>query len=78
MLVSDVIVLKRHCDLLADFSFRTAELPASICVWLASPEARFLKGKLIWSNWDVEELIQRADEIKCSTLLNVNLNGAPM
>jgi hypothetical protein len=29
-------------------------LPASFNVWLASPEARFLKGKFLWANWDVD------------------------
>ena len=31
-------------------------LPGNFNVWLASPEARFLKGKFLWSNWDVDEL----------------------
>ena len=40
------------------------ELPAAFCVWLASPEAVFLKGKFIWCNWDVEELKERKREIE--------------
>jgi len=32
-------------------------------VWLASPEAAFLKGKFVWANWDVEELKSQAEEI---------------
>jgi NAD(P)-dependent dehydrogenase (short-subunit alcohol dehydrogenase family) len=28
-------------------------LPTSFIVWLASPEARFLKGKYLGANWDV-------------------------
>ncbi|EON61154.1 hypothetical protein W97_00365 [Coniosporium apollinis CBS 100218] len=39
-------------------------LPAAFCVWLASPEAAFLKGKFVWSNWDVEELKERKTEIE--------------
>jgi NAD(P)-dependent dehydrogenase (short-subunit alcohol dehydrogenase family) len=31
-------------------------LPAAFSVWLASPEADFLKGRFIWANWDVAEL----------------------
>ena len=46
-------------------------------VWLASPEARFLKGKFLWSNWDVEELKARRDELESSTLLSVALGGWP-
>lgn len=46
-------------------------------VWLASPEARFLKGKFVWANWDVEELAKRKDEIENGTLLNFGLVGWP-
>ncbi|EPE08097.1 short chain dehydrogenase reductase family [Ophiostoma piceae UAMH 11346] len=54
------------------------ELPGSFLVWLASPEAKFLRGKFVWANWDVEELISRADEIESSWLLRVILEGVPM
>ncbi|KAK6066052.1 short chain dehydrogenase reductase family protein [Seiridium cupressi] len=52
-------------------------LPGAFLVWLASPEAKFLKGKYVWVNWDVEELISRADEIENSMALRVVLNGVP-
>jgi hypothetical protein len=52
-------------------------LPASFNVWLASPEARFLKGKFLWANWDVDELKARAAEIEAGTLLSVGLVGWP-
>ncbi|KIW21656.1 hypothetical protein PV08_02236 [Exophiala spinifera] len=54
------------------------ELPGQFHLWLASPEADFLKGKFVWVNWDVDELKARADEIKDSHLLKVLLNGVPM
>lgn len=55
------------------------ELPAHFLVWLASPEAAFLKGKYVWMNWDVKEMIDRKDEIENdNNLLRVNLNGVPM
>ncbi|KAK6365531.1 hypothetical protein LTS17_011250 [Exophiala oligosperma] len=54
------------------------ELPARFHLWLASPEAGFLKGKFVWVNWDVDELTARADEISDSKLLKVLLNGVPM
>lgn len=54
------------------------ELPAHFQVWLASPEADFLKGKFVWANWDVDELKAHADEIKSTKLLRVLLNGVPM
>lgn len=58
-------------------SLLTVSLPADFHVWLTSPEARFLKGKFVWSNWDVDELKVMADEIEMSTKLNVGLGGWP-
>ncbi|KAE8389047.1 hypothetical protein BDV23DRAFT_173361 [Aspergillus alliaceus] len=52
-------------------------LPASFYVWLASSEARFLRGKFLWANWDVDELKARAGEIEGSKLLSVGLVGWP-
>ncbi|GFP57133.1 short chain dehydrogenase citE [Trichoderma asperellum] len=54
------------------------ELPAHFCVWLASSEAKFLKGKFVWANWDVPELLQRAEEIRDSRLLTIGLAGVEM
>ncbi|ORY67279.1 uncharacterized protein BCR38DRAFT_338486 [Pseudomassariella vexata] len=54
------------------------ELAGQFCVWLASSEARFLKGKMVWVTWDVEELLARADEIKNSRLLTCGLDGVPL
>ncbi|KAF4625928.1 hypothetical protein G7Y89_g12235 [Cudoniella acicularis] len=53
-------------------------LAGAFLVWLASPEAKFLKGKFVWVNWDAEELISRAKEIENSLLLRVLLNGVTM
>ncbi|KAK1249008.1 hypothetical protein MKX08_007228 [Trichoderma sp. CBMAI-0020] len=53
-------------------------LPGCFHVWLASPEAEFLKGRFVWVNWDVDELKARAKEIEESMLLKVVLNGVPM
>ncbi|KAL7915342.1 NAD(P)-binding protein [Trichoderma velutinum] len=54
------------------------ELAGNFTVWLASPEAKFLKSKFVWVNWDVDELKARADEIKDSWLFRVLLNGVEM
>ncbi|KAH8814804.1 oxidoreductase [Xylogone sp. PMI_703] len=56
----------------------SVDLPGHFYVWLASPEAAFLRNKLVWVNWDAEELIQRAEEIKNSRLLTWVLDGVPM
>jgi hypothetical protein len=47
-------------------------------VWLASTEARFLKDKFVWVNWDVDELKAKAKEIQESRVLTVHLSGVPM
>ncbi|KAH8887313.1 NAD(P)-binding protein [Thozetella sp. PMI_491] len=51
------------------------ELPGNFLVWLASTEAKFLKNRYVWVNWDVEELVSRATEIESSSLLQVKLDG---
>jgi hypothetical protein len=52
-------------------------LPAAFHVWLTSPEARFLKGKYLWANWDVDELKAKAKEIESGSFLNIGLVGWP-
>jgi hypothetical protein len=59
----------------ADFDL--VSLPANFNVWLASPEAKFLKGKFLWTNWDVDELKAQAKEIENGSLLGVGLVGWP-
>ena len=58
-------------------NFDDPSLPASFMVWVASPEARFLKGKFLWANWDVNELKARATEIENGHLLSIGLGGSP-
>ncbi|KAK4496639.1 hypothetical protein PRZ48_012621 [Zasmidium cellare] len=52
-------------------------LPGNFNVWLASPEAQFLKGKFLWTNWDVDELKARAKQIGSGKELNIDLVGWP-
>ncbi|KAH8894455.1 NAD(P)-binding protein [Thozetella sp. PMI_491] len=51
------------------------ELPGHFCVWLASPEADFLRSKFVWVNWDVDELKDRKEEILTSDLLDIKIGG---
>lgn len=44
------------------FSFAVS-LPADFLVWTASPEAEFLKNKIVFAAWDVDELKGRRKEI---------------
>ncbi|KAJ5794717.1 hypothetical protein N7457_001316 [Penicillium paradoxum] len=51
------------CSILTkDYSFPVS-LPADFLVWIVSPEAEFLKNKIVFSSWDVEELKARKNEI---------------
>jgi NAD(P)-dependent dehydrogenase (short-subunit alcohol dehydrogenase family) len=45
------------------FSFDDISLPSDFLVWIASAEAKFLNGKLVFACWDVEELKSREKEI---------------
>ncbi|KAH7403405.1 hypothetical protein BKA64DRAFT_776861 [Cadophora sp. MPI-SDFR-AT-0126] len=51
------------------------ELSASFIVWSASHEAEFLKGKLIWANWDVEELKAKKEILEKTDELTIGLIG---
>lgn len=46
-------------------------------VWAVSPEAEFLKRKFIWSNWDVNDLIAKKEELTSSNELTTGLLGWP-
>lgn len=47
---------------LGAFPYDDINLPGGFAVWLASPEAEFLKGRFVMSNWDVDELIALKDK----------------
>ena len=69
-LSSSKIKARFHTDI-----FSLVELPASFVVWACSAEARFLKGKNVWANMDVEELKEKEHEIKTTSLLTITLEG---
>ena len=66
-------ITERHVDA----SGSIADLPASFCVWLASGESDFLKGRIVWANWDVNEMKAKAEEIVGKDLLTMRLAGWP-
>ncbi|KAL9120136.1 MAG: hypothetical protein Q9187_003306 [Circinaria calcarea] len=53
------------------------QLPAHFIVWLASPEASFLKGRVVWANWDVDELKAQAQEIQAGQQMTGGIIGWP-
>ncbi|KAE8448076.1 hypothetical protein EG329_009841 [Mollisiaceae sp. DMI_Dod_QoI] len=52
-----------------------AGLVGGLMVWLAGPEASFMKGKFLWANFDVDEMKERAVEIEQSNDLRLGLLG---
>ena len=47
-------------------------------VWLSSLEAAFLKGRFVWANWDVKELLEKKQKLEDDpTLLTMGLLGWP-
>lgn len=36
--------------------FWSDTLPGNFAVWASTEEARFLHGRFVWCNWDVEEM----------------------
>lgn len=46
-------------------------------VWLVSEEAAFLKGKFVWANWDVKDMVAIKDELQKGLMLQVGLGGYP-
>ncbi|KAH8652139.1 hypothetical protein BX600DRAFT_441046 [Xylariales sp. PMI_506] len=59
-----------------DLPFDDEQLSGDFVNWCVSDEARFLDGKFIWANWDVEELKQEKDKIMSDkTLYTMNLVG---
>jgi hypothetical protein len=51
-------------------------LPGDYSVWASTAAASFLHGRFVWTNWDVEELIQRKAEIQADNgLLKIGLQG---
>jgi NAD(P)-dependent dehydrogenase (short-subunit alcohol dehydrogenase family) len=49
----------------------TTELAGAVAVWLSTPAARFLNSRYITTNYDVEELVKRQEEVVQKALLRV-------
>jgi hypothetical protein len=58
-----------------DANIRVAQLPAGFGMWATKPEAKFLSGKTVFANWDVEELKGMKDEV--ANGLTFGLQGWP-
>lgn len=51
-------------------------LSAHMAVWLTSKDAAFLHGRVVWANWDVDELMAMKDKILADpAFLKVGVTG---
>ncbi|EMD67194.1 hypothetical protein COCSADRAFT_178910 [Bipolaris sorokiniana ND90Pr] len=60
------------------FALDTPELVGGVGVWLAGwqgVDRKFLEGRFVSANWDVEELVKRKEEIEKEGLLKMDLKG---
>ncbi|KAF2629210.1 NAD(P)-binding protein [Macroventuria anomochaeta] len=65
-------------DMFRKFALDKPELVGGIGVWLAGwegPDRSFLSGRFVASNWDVEDLVGRKEEILQKELLKMDLNA---
>lgn len=74
---SDMTVKTFGSGKMPTFDLDSPELPGHTAVWLCSNEARFLRGKFVWANWDAEELLQKKAQIEGSPMLTINCIGWP-
>ncbi|OLN85698.1 3-oxoacyl-[acyl-carrier-protein] reductase 11 [Colletotrichum chlorophyti] len=57
------------------FAQDTPALVGGTVVWLCSEKGRFLNGRFVAVNWDVEDLHERRNEIEENGLLKVDIAG---
>ncbi|KAH8817066.1 hypothetical protein F5884DRAFT_853496 [Xylogone sp. PMI_703] len=64
-------------DVFRRMNLDSPALTGGLCVWVAAnpSRAQFLSGRAINVNWDVEELLQRKDEIVAKDELKMKLAG---
>lgn len=57
------------------FALDSPELVGGVGVWLATEKARFMNGRFMNVNWNVEDLYERREEILKGKLLQIDLQG---
>lgn len=62
-------------DSFQKFALDTPELVGGVAVWLSTEKARFMNGRFMNSNWDVDDLFERREEVQSGKLLQIDLQG---
>lgn len=57
------------------WSMDSPELGGSVCLWLTTPEADFLRGRWVSANWRIEDLVDKKEQILGQGLLKSGLNA---
>jgi NAD(P)-dependent dehydrogenase (short-subunit alcohol dehydrogenase family) len=57
------------------FNHDSPNLIGGLTVWLSSEKSKFLSGRAITSNWSVDDLVERKEEIQAGRLLMIDLTG---
>lgn len=57
------------------FADDDASLSGGLAVWLATHDAKFLNGRYVNANWDVDDLIAKTEEIVSQNELVLGLKG---
>ncbi|KAI0127038.1 hypothetical protein BJ170DRAFT_671326 [Xylariales sp. AK1849] len=60
---------------LRDFNFETPELAGGWAVWLCHPHASFLTGRAVSSNWSVDHLLERKEDVLAGKQLTMDFVG---
>ncbi|ETS85053.1 hypothetical protein PFICI_03078 [Pestalotiopsis fici W106-1] len=68
----DTDMLPEHLRM---FDRVTPELVGGTAVWLSHPHAKFLTGRAIMVNWDVDELVAKSEEIAKGKQLQMEFVG---
>lgn len=58
-----IIMTDMTLDIFKKFAKDTPELVGGLAVWLATDKSDFLRGKYMESNWSVDDLVERKEEI---------------
>ncbi|KAK9238792.1 hypothetical protein V1525DRAFT_418237 [Lipomyces kononenkoae] len=57
------------------FAKDTPQLAGGVVVWLATDAASFMNGRYMSTNWSVDEIVEKKDEILSKDLLKITLRG---
>ena len=63
-----IFAMADRCDIIA-------ELSSGVCLYLCSKQAKFLNGRYMSANWDVDKLEAKKDEILSKDLLKFHIKG---